>query len=66
LHSESITHRDVKPENIFVIENSSLEVKIGDIGLANIDEDLKVRFKHIKSNYSLINVFYFYIMHRVL
>jgi len=56
LHSENITHRGIKPDNIFVIDNSSLEIKIGNYGLANYDEDQEVRFKDILTNYSLIKL----------
>ena len=34
LHSKNIVHRDIKPENILLRERGSLEVVIGDLGLA--------------------------------
>jgi len=53
LHSENITHKNIKPENIFVVDNSPLEVKIGAYDLASFDKDLSVRFKKIYINYRI-------------
>jgi len=51
---------NIKPKNIFMIGNSSLEIKIGDYGLATFDKDPKVRFKDILNNYSFKKVGYFF------
>jgi len=59
LHSENIIHRDLNPENIFVTENSSLEIKIGGYGLANITDDPKVRFKDIVNNSFILKLSFF-------
>lgn len=39
LHANGITHRDIKPNNIFLVSEGLVEgvVKIGDLGLATID-----------------------------
>ena len=60
MHSENIIHMNIKPKNIFMIGNSSLEIKIGDYGLATFDKDPKVRFKDILNNYSFKKVGYFF------
>jgi len=46
-HKHNIIHRDIKPENILV--NNSLELKIGDFGLAQV-----INESFVTSQYSLV------------
>ncbi|KAL9040767.1 MAG: hypothetical protein Q9180_001715 [Flavoplaca navasiana] len=43
IHTASIVHHDLKPENIFIDSNSN--VRIGDFGLARPGESLQVSYK---------------------
>ncbi|OMJ94551.1 hypothetical protein SteCoe_2191 [Stentor coeruleus] len=35
IHGQNIVHRDIKPENILIVNNESLNIKIGDFGNAS-------------------------------
>ena len=37
-HSKGVIHRDIKPENIFVSQYDNVLVKVGDFGIAHIDD----------------------------
>ncbi|KAI9467467.1 kinase-like domain-containing protein, partial [Zychaea mexicana] len=38
LHSKGIAHRDMKPENILLVDKEKLHIKITDFGLAKIQK----------------------------
>lgn len=40
-HREDIVHRDVKPDNLFLLEGPELQVKVIDFGIARFLDDLK-------------------------
>lgn len=40
-HRQSIVHRDVKPDNLFLLEGPELQVKVIDFGIARFLDDLK-------------------------
>mmetsp|Transcript_13335 Transcript_13335/g.33551 ORF Transcript_13335/g.33551 Transcript_13335/m.33551 type:complete len:574 (+) Transcript_13335:52-1773(+) len=44
LHANGIVHRDIKPNNVFVVNEGVVEgvVKIGDLGLAKIDTTIQI------------------------
>jgi len=49
MHSNHILHRDLKPNNIFVLSNvdpTGCDVKIGDFGLSTIDETIPGQDKY--------------------
>ena len=39
LHGRSIAHRDVKPENILIVQKQPLSLKLSDFGLSKIAKD---------------------------
>ena len=52
IHEEGLIHRDIKPDNIF-INQSKMQLKIGDFGLAkqnNIQEQLSQEILSLKRN----------------
>ena len=40
-HRQNIVHRDVKPDNVFLLEGPELQVKVLDFGIARFLDDLK-------------------------
>jgi len=43
MHSKNVIHRDLKPDNIFIVNNTA---KIGDLGLASVLEGTQEQAKN--------------------
>ena len=55
LHDKDIVHRDLKSNNIFLYDEKSFVVKIGDFGLATIKEATTINKNNKKSSRSIGN-----------